>query len=92
MSLVHEQMKLAVRADIAVLWRRLPRPEILRNQLREMINAERRAAVYDIKVPWREGQWYGIDVPETLQEVDNSTTMSTRTTGKRAGRQKENKK
>lgn len=91
--MVHKEMKLAIKTDLRWLWTRLPHPDKLRSQLREMILAEERAKRYGVDdIPWRNAQWYGIDVPTTLQEVDNSAIMTTRTTGKRAGRQKENRK
>lgn len=92
MTLAHHQMRLAVKADLDNLFKRLPDPRILAVQLREMIRAEKRAEEYGLTPPWREKDWYGIEVPITSDEVTDTAILTTRTTGKRAGRQKENRK
>ena len=92
MSAAQKELRLAVQKDIQYLWTRLPHPTRLREQLREMIEAESRAQRYDVIVPWRNGQWYGINVPKTVQEVDKSGIVVSQSTGGKAGRQKERKR
>lgn len=90
MTITNRHMRMAVQADLDNLYRRLPDPKHLGNQLREMLQAESRAARYGLVPPWRtKGDWYGVVVPNTSDEVDESAIVTTRPTGRKAGRQKE---
>lgn len=94
MTVVHNQMKLAVQADLDALFKRRPKVEdlgLLEAQLKEMLSAERRGWQYDITAPWRSKDWHGINVPENEQDIGQSVPKPAKMQGRKTGNRRTTK-